>query len=182
MISADGYQLDQLHLTPADQVAQLRPQFHHIDAQSEQEHQSRVRDLTAAPPRPTEARAIHMTVKASIDGEEDTTDNMVERIAATQQEAWNHLRFVDEESTDAWEAFGENLFVSEEVLEKQALREQARNLSSGFEDVDLLDTISATRDEAKLSRTKAAANRAEKKEDDESTDGDHSDASGPEGE
>jgi DNA-directed RNA polymerase-3 subunit RPC5 len=110
-----------------------------------------------------------MTVKSSIDGEEDTTENMTERITATQQENWNHLRFVDEDSSDAWDAFRENLFVGDEVLEKQESLERALNLSSGFEDMALLDTISATRDAAKLSRNKALKSNKEREKYNEAT-------------
>jgi DNA-directed RNA polymerase III subunit RPC5 len=101
-----------------------------------------------------------MTVKSTVDGEEDTTDTMAERITATQQEAWSHHSYIDEDSADAWERFHENLFVSNEVVENQELMEQTRNLSSGVEDSELLDTISVTTDAAKVSRRKI--NRSEK--------------------
>lgn len=134
----------------------MRPQFHHIDALSEQEHQLRARDPGAAPTRALEARAIHMTVKSTVDGEEDTTDTMAERIMATQQEPWTHHSYIDEDSADAWETFHENLFVSNEVVENQELTEQTRNLSSAVEDTELLDTISVTTDAAKVSRRKTS--------------------------
>lgn len=146
---------DQLHLTPADQIVQMRPQFHHIDAYAELEFQSRARESAAAPSRSLEARAVHLTVKSAIDGEEDTGENMTEKITAVQQEPWTRHRYIDEDSMDAWETFHENLFVSDEVVEKHVLSGQTVALTSGFEDDELLDTISATRDAAKLSRKKA---------------------------
>lgn len=151
---------DQLHLTPADQIVQMRPQFHHIDAHTEIEHQLRARESAAGAARSLEARAVHLTVKSAIDGEEDTGENMTERITAVQQEPWTRHRYIDEDTPEAWDSFHENLFVSDEVVEKHNLPEPERRLTSGFGDDELLDTISATSDAAKLSRTKA--NRAEK--------------------
>lgn len=97
-----------------------------------------------------------MTVKTAVDGEEDTGENMAERITAAQQEPWTRHRYIDEDSTAAWETFSDNLFVGDEIVENQQVNEQTLNLSSGFQDEELLDTISVTRDAAKLSRKKAA--------------------------
>lgn len=134
----------------------MRPQFHHIDAQNEQETLLRARDNNTAAPRSIEPRAVHMTVKTAIDGEEDTGENMGEKITLVQQENWTHHRYIDEDSEAAWVTFHDNLFVGEEVVDNQQAKEQALNLSSVFEDEELLDTISVTRDAAKLSRKKAA--------------------------
>merc|ERR1719262_1567090 len=90
---------NELHLTPVDNVVQMRPQFHHIDAQTEQDRAGRARDPAAGPRAPPDARAIHMTVKSNVDGEEDTTDTMAARITLAQSEAWKSHRYVDEEDT-----------------------------------------------------------------------------------
>ena len=161
----------------------MRPQFHHIDAHAELEHQLRARDPGAAPPRSLEARAVHLTVKSSADGEEDTGENMTEKITAVQQEPWTRHRYIDEDSADAWVTFHENLFVGDEVVEKQTSVGQTQHLSSGFEDDDLLDTISATSDAAKLSRKKVGTmeqNKTKEKgkeKDKETAAGDESDSS-----
>jgi DNA-directed RNA polymerase-3 subunit RPC5 len=182
-IIANMVYLDQLHLTPADQIVPMRPQFHHIDAQAELEHHLRVRDPNTAA-RSHEARAVHMTVKSSIDGEEDTGENMTEKLIAVQQESWTHHRYIDEDSADAWEIYHENLFVSDEVIQMQGPVGQTQHLSSGFEDEDLLDTISVTRDAAKLSRKKAcnaekekAKGKGKEKGKEGTADGDESDSS-----
>jgi DNA-directed RNA polymerase III subunit RPC5 len=162
----------------------MRPQFHHIDAHTELEHQLRARDPSAAAARSFEARAVHMTVKSSIDGEEDTGENMTERITTVQQEPWTHHRYVDEDSADAWETFDGDLFVYDEVVEKQGRPEQIQHLASGFEDEELLDTISVTRDAAKLSRKKAGIaekgkgkGKGKGKDKEAAADGDDSDSS-----
>lgn len=133
----------------------MRPQFHHIDAQVEQENQSRARDAATAALRSSEAKAVHMTAKTTVDGEEDTGENMTEKVTAVQQEAWTHHRYIDEDSAAAWETFSDNLFAGDATVENQQVMEQTSNLSSGFKDEELLDTISVTRDAAKVSRKKA---------------------------
>lgn len=97
-----------------------------------------------------------MTVKSTVDGEEDSSDTMAERITATQQEPWTHHRYIDEDSAEAWETFHENLFAPNEMIENHELVEQTQNLSSRFEDSELLDTISVTMDAAKMSRKKTS--------------------------
>ncbi|KAH8678774.1 DNA-directed RNA polymerase III subunit Rpc5 [Tricladium varicosporioides] len=142
---------DQLHLTPVDQIVQMRPQFHHVDAKEEERKAKVPRE---APARPQEARAVHMSVKSTIDGEEDHTESMVERIAATQAEAWKSHRFVDENQDEAWETFGESLFVGGD---KQAsttveLRKQYPTLVTSISDSEYLDAISVPIDAERMMR------------------------------
>ena len=133
----------------------MRPQFHHIDAHSEQERFGRGRDPALAT-RVQEARAIHMTVKSNIDGEEETTDTMAKRISAAQTEAWKSHRYVDEEDDDAWNTYEQNLFVGTQagVDENEDLFGKVPKLLSALDDGEYLDFISAPRDAAKLSRSK----------------------------
>jgi DNA-directed RNA polymerase-3 subunit RPC5 len=131
----------------------MRPQFHHIDAHAEQERHARARDPASMPARAPEARAIHMTVKASVDGEDDTTDTMAERITATQAESWQDHQFIDEDDEAAWNTFEQNLFV-EAVVDPHVLLESDLSLLSVAKDPELLDTTSVPRETAKLSRNK----------------------------
>jgi DNA-directed RNA polymerase-3 subunit RPC5 len=128
----------------------MRPQFHHIDAHAEQERHARARDPASMPARAPEARAIHMTVKASVD---DTTDTMAERITATQAESWQDHQFIDEDDEAAWNTFEQNLFV-EAVVDPHVLLESDLSLLSVAKDPELLDTTSVPRETAKLSRNK----------------------------
>jgi len=171
---------DQLHLTPVDNIVQMRPQFHHIDAHSEQERFGRVRDPAMAA-RVQEARAIHMTVKTNVDGEEETTDTMAERISAAQAEHWKTQQYIDEDDGEAWQAYHQHLFVgaSTGLESNEDLLAHMPPLKSALDDTEYLDTISAPRDAAKLSRSKKVRKNREKKGKgtENATDGAESDAS-----
>jgi DNA-directed RNA polymerase-3 subunit RPC5 len=131
--------------------------------------------------RVQEARAIHMTVKSNVDGEEETTDTMAERISAAQSEAWKTQRYVDEDSAEAWDAFHKHLFVGTEtgLEDNEALLANMPRLRSALDDVEYLDAISAPRDAAKLSRSKKGKKDGDKKGEgkEKATDGAESDAS-----
>ncbi|KAI1326223.1 Sin-like protein conserved region-domain-containing protein [Xylariaceae sp. FL0255] len=114
---------NQLHLTPATALIQLRPQLHHIDATAEQERTSRRLDSAAAGgaggpgtgaagSKDAPARAIHMSIKsadASGGSGELTTETMADRLRGVQTEAWRKLRFEDDESPRSWDVFSNNL-------------------------------------------------------------------------
>jgi DNA-directed RNA polymerase-3 subunit RPC5 len=155
---------DQLHLTPVDQIIPLRPQFHHIDAQAEQERLTRTRDAAAG--RTVEARALHMSVKSNIDGEESNATSMSDRIAAVQAEPWQRHEFVDSEQESAWKVFNESMFVGGTMGQKtEELIAKVPKLVSGVNDQDYLDMISAPRDKARLAKINAAkASKKVKKE------------------
>lgn len=134
-------------------MVQMRPQFHHLDALAEQD-KARKAGAAAAFPRPTEAKAVHMTIKHPVDGEEDSQHSMAERIAATQKEHWQRHRYIDENHQKAWDGY-HHLFVgkgkdSEEDLKKLPI------LRSAWTDEEYLDEISAPLDAARLSRSKVA--------------------------
>lgn len=145
-----------------DHIVQMRPQFHHIDALAEQHKAAAPRD---APARVQEARAIHMTVKSSIDGEEDSTDTMVERIATTQAEVWKSHRYIDEDTNEAWEAFEESLFVGgeRELDPNEPLADKVPELVTSLDDGEYLDAVSAPRDAAEPPRHKKPKKRKDKK-------------------
>lgn len=136
-----AFRQGQLHLSPVDEMVQMRPQFHHIDATAELERLARPRAEVAATQG---ARAVHMTVKA-VGEEGEARESMAERIRAAQEEKWRKMRYIDDNSDAAWETF-EELFVRD--------TETLPRLESGIEDKVYLDEISAPRDAARLSRTK----------------------------
>lgn len=119
----------------------MRPQYHHIDAQAELE---RGKSRDAATGRATEPRAIHMTVKPTVDGQEETTDTMSERIRAVQEEPWQKLKYVDEDSAAAWEVYNDSLFVED--------LHAVPNLASSMSPSVFLNSISAPRAPAKLAK------------------------------
>lgn len=63
---------------------------------------------------------MHQTAKTTVDGEEESTESMSDRVTAAQQEAWRGHRYIDEDSAEAWSAFHENLFVGADTEEKEA--------------------------------------------------------------
>jgi len=142
----------------------MRPQFHHIDAKMEQERSTRARDAAIGAPA-AQARAIHMTVKSRVDGEDSSTDNMGERITAAQQEKWKTHRWVDEEEGEAWNFYAENLFVGAEdkVESTEELKKTYPALSSSLLNMEYMDTISAPNDFARLSRTRAQEKKKARK-------------------
>jgi DNA-directed RNA polymerase-3 subunit RPC5 len=146
----------QLHLTPVDEIVQMRPQFHHLDSLAELERQARPRADAAAAPRAAEPRAIHMTVK-TLGDEEETTDTMAERIRAAQDEPWRRLVYRDEDSNEAWAVFEDDLFVRGAEAEAEA--SALPRLVSALGDDEYLDAISAPRDVARLSRSKGERRR-----------------------
>jgi len=160
---ADTHCLDQLHLTPVDNMVQMRPQFHHIDAHAEQERSGRARD-PAFVARAQEARAIHMTVKSNVDGEEETTDTMAERISAAQAEPWKTQKCFDEDSNEAWAAYHEHLFVGSaaKIEDNEELLANMPKLKSALDNAEYLNEISTPRDAAKLSRSKKVKNGKDK--------------------
>jgi DNA-directed RNA polymerase-3 subunit RPC5 len=147
-------------------IAQMRPQFHHIDAMSEHKKINAVRE---APATVSAARAIHMSVKSGIDGEEDSHDTIGKRIAATQEEHWKQHRYIDENTDEAWAIYQENFFVGGDVGDvgggaeaNDELLEMLPRLATSLDDTEYLDTISAPGDEAKLSRSKETKKGKEK--------------------
>lgn len=115
--------------------------------------------------RVQEARAIHMTVKTNVDGEEETTDTMAERISAAQAEVWKTQRYVDEDDREAWDAYENHLFVGANtgLEDNEELLATLPHLKSALDDAEYLDTISAPRDAAKLSRSKKVRKNRDKK-------------------
>lgn len=131
----------------------MRPQFHHIDALAEQKKSS----LPQAPVATgtAGARAITMTVKSTVDGEESTTDTMAKRISNTQKEPWIQHRYTDEEVEEAWGVFEDNFYAGpKEDLSHEELLKDLPKLQSSLDNGEYLDVISAPTDESRLSRSK----------------------------
>jgi DNA-directed RNA polymerase-3 subunit RPC5 len=107
-----------------------------------------------------------MTVKSNIDGEEDTSDTMAQRITAAQTEEWKTHRFIDEDEAAAWDVYKESLFVGHESANQDRSESLAKlpKLQSLLDDADYLDEISAPRDAAKLSRSKKISQSKKGKE------------------
>lgn len=147
-----AFQDDQLHITPIDSIAQLRPQFHHLDAVAEQEKAAaRPQRDPGAAGRVQEARAVQMTAK-SADGDDMDTAEVTKFLKAAQEENWKRLMYADEDTAEAWGAY-EKLFA--------ASTKDAAKLQSLVTCAEYLDAISPRQMPAMAQPSKkASAKRA----------------------
>ncbi|KAH7134311.1 Sin-like protein conserved region-domain-containing protein [Dactylonectria macrodidyma] len=105
------FQGNDLHLTPVSSLVHLRPQLHHIDAAAQLERQASAAASKEAAPTAGPARAIHMSVKATGEGDGVAVETMADRLRAVQSEHWRTLRYTDENEEAAWEVYNESLFL-----------------------------------------------------------------------
>jgi DNA-directed RNA polymerase-3 subunit RPC5 len=106
--------------------------------------------------RMQEARAVHMTVKSNIDGEEDSMDSMAKRITSAQSEAWKSHSYIDEDTEVAWTEYKESMFVgNERGGDIDDVLKTLPKLRSSLNNSEYLDTISAPRNTIKLPKKKA---------------------------
>ncbi|KAM0247967.1 hypothetical protein ACHAP5_003751 [Fusarium lateritium] len=150
------FQGKDLHLTPVSSLVHLRPQLHHIDATVQQERQAAATKDSAPTTAGGTARAIHMTVKATGDGETVTTETMADRLRSVQTEHWRTMHYTDENEEAAWEVYNESLFLrpaeeegaeadkkaddAEEV--EPVLEESVPKFARRWDDDDLLEAVS----------------------------------------
>ncbi|CAK7265046.1 hypothetical protein SEPCBS57363_001382 [Sporothrix epigloea] len=146
-----------LHLTPVSSLVHLRPQLHHIDAETEVER-AKHRDTTAAgvasgdgasagrPGGPGGPRAIHMTVKSvGADGDEFITETMADRLRAVQMENWARMVYVGDDDENSWEAYDQALFLKDTAgaLKAATAADTAKNTGA-------VEGVSGTADQAQL--------------------------------
>ncbi|KAI9686280.1 MAG: hypothetical protein M1822_003936 [Bathelium mastoideum] len=144
---------NELHLSPLDGVAQMRPQFHHVDAQWQLDRNAARREREAAdPPRQTEPRAVQMSFKPTGDDAQHvgTTDALLK---AAQEETWTRLKHHDESAPESWNFYEKGLHV-EDI-------ENAPELISSMKNEQYLDAISAPRPELSARNKKKAGPRRE---------------------
>lgn len=110
-----------LHLTSASSLIHLRPQPHHIDAVAEQEKTARGLNAAAGPPPKEAARAIHMTIKQTVDGGDDelVQETMADRLKRVQNETWRKMRYIHEEDADSWAMSEEVLYTANDTEQEQ---------------------------------------------------------------
>lgn len=125
---------EDLHLTPVSSLVHLRPQLHHIDATTQQERQASSaasKEGTGGAAGP--ARAIHMTIKTTADGDTVTTETMADRLRYVQSEPWRKLRYTDENEESAWEIYNESLFLRSQTDSETPAAETATGGGGGDE-------------------------------------------------
>ncbi|KAF4966093.1 hypothetical protein FZEAL_10692, partial [Fusarium zealandicum] len=152
------FQGKDLHLTPVSSLVHLRPQLHHIDATAQLDRQAAA-SKDSAPTSTATAKAIHMTVKTTGDGDAVTMETMADRLRAVQSEHWRTMRYTDENEEAAWEVYNESLFLrptQEEIEEDKpdAAAEEERSLEDAvprfglrWDDDELLEAVSGIKKE-----------------------------------
>ncbi|KAK7429909.1 hypothetical protein QQZ08_003531 [Neonectria magnoliae] len=142
------FQGKDLHLTPVSSLVHLRPQLHHIDASVQLERQAAASASKEAAPTAgtTAARAIHMTVKATGDGDVVTTETMADRLRAVQSEHWRTLHYTDENEEAAWDVYNESLFLrpekDDDAETDRPLNETVPHFGARWTDQQLLEAVS----------------------------------------
>lgn len=135
---------NQLHLSKVDGTVQMRPQFHHIDAEAHRNRLATSRataeaDGAAAKPAPV-ARGLQQSYKEmSDDKDKDAPERLMRKaLADAEEESWVPLEYVDEAEEAAFELFHERMFLHD--------AEQAPQLNSGMDDDAFLDAVSMPRE------------------------------------
>ena len=164
----DGYLLaENLHLTPANSLVHLRPQLHHVDATTHLDRQSSAKDASGggagaggasgAAGSSQNARAIHMSIKTTSDGDRPSTETMADRMRNVQGEPWRRMRYTDENEEAAWEVYNESLFYKgktpqegaaaavEGIEGKPELEEGAPTFAVRWGDNEFLEAVSGTK-------------------------------------
>lgn len=134
--------LENLHLTPVSSLVHLRPQLHHLDATTQQE-----RNASASATKETAgsssgaARAIHMTIKNTADGDTVTTETMADRLRFVQTENWRKMRYTDENEEAAWEVYNESLFLTPKTEATEAGADDETKEGEGAAEKDMEELV-----------------------------------------
>lgn len=166
---------NQLHLSKVDGTVQMRPQFHHIDAEAHRNRLATSRataEAEGAPAKPAPvARGLQQSYKEmSDDKDKDAPERLMRKaLADAEEESWVPLEYVDEAEEAAFELFHERMFLHD--------AEQASQLNSGMDDDTFLDAVSMPREGSPHRRRK----RPPRKRDVEEGDG-HAGAGAGQGE
>lgn len=145
----------ELHLTHVDGTVQMRPQFHHVDAEEQRNRLAASRAAAALEAtgaegvRPSgDPRAILMKHKSG--REESARERLEDRTRAqlhgAEAQPWVQLEYVDEEMDEAYTRFRERMFVRD--------TQGCVMLESGMQGEEYLDAVSQPRRESPTRRRK----------------------------
>lgn len=150
-------------------MVHLRPQLHHIDATTHLDRRNAEAGAGGAggagaggQASGQGAKAIHMTIKNTADGDAVTTETMADRLRAVQSEPWRKMRYTDENDETAWEVYNDSLFLRDpdapekpppkegeeekpEILDD--LEETMPHFSTKWGDKELLEAVSGIKKE-----------------------------------
>ncbi|PNS18787.1 hypothetical protein CAC42_5326 [Sphaceloma murrayae] len=131
----------ELHLTKVDGIAQVRPQFHHMDAQVHVEKAGSQREPDDS--RPAQARGFTQTYKQA---REDTASTAKSMMQIAQEEKWTRLNFFDEDDPESYAAYGAKMF--------NPNVDEAEQLFSSMSNEDYLNAVGAPRHDPSSRRKK----------------------------
>ncbi|KAK3678175.1 hypothetical protein LTR78_002271 [Recurvomyces mirabilis] len=136
-----AFRNDQLHLTKVTGTAQMRPQFHHLDAEEQRARiaASRASAAELGEPRPAgEARSILAREKKLDDSDKVRLEDVLRKqLSAAEAEEWTKMDYIDEDMQAAYDLFNDRMFVKDV--------EAAPRLKSDMDSWDYLDAISKPR-------------------------------------
>jgi len=144
----------ELHLTKVDGTVQMRPQFHHVDAEEQRARiaAQRSRDGEAGHPQGDARALLQKNQKQGEEAEKDKLENRTRMMMqAAEAEEWVPLEYVDEDEDEAFEMWRERMFVTDVHA--------APRLQSGMDADQYLDAISAPRRESPNRRRKRPPRR-----------------------
>lgn len=149
MYFVGAFRGSELHLTRVSGTAQMRPQFHHLDAEHQRKRIANSRaaaaaaaDSDASAHGPEVARVIHQTYKPTTNnpkGElEQREFEMRTALQTAHAEQWTKLKYVDEDEEDAFNTWNDKMFLQNTSEEGGCAR-----LKSSMANDEFLDAISA---------------------------------------
>ncbi|KAF2772767.1 hypothetical protein EJ03DRAFT_371688 [Teratosphaeria nubilosa] len=157
-----AFRENQLHLTKVDGTVQMRPQFHHIDAEDQRTRlaASRAAALDGEPKAPGDPRGLG-TRQKRVEEESDKTkleNRLKKALMQAEEESWTKLEYVDEDMEEAYEKFRERMFVRDV--------QEASKLQSSMGNEEFVDAVSAPRRESPMRRRKRPPRRGADEEED----------------
>lgn len=139
-----------LHLSKVDGTVQMRPQFHHVDAEEQRNRvaASRAAATETDPSRPAPpARALQQSYKdLNDDKDKDAPERKLRKMLQdAEEEEWSTLQYVDEQEDLAYDTFNRCMFIPTDT---------AKALKSEQSAEKYLDQISLPRQDLQHRRKK----------------------------
>lgn len=177
-----AFQGSELHLSAVHGAVQMRPQFHHVDAEEQRNRVAASRDHAAAlaaegaggaggqgaagGAAKSDRTLLQQTFKSGNNprGDLDQRQKEMEDFLKTAgEEKWVPVEYVDEDAETAYEMFHNRLFVGDVAA--------AAKLQSSMDDKAYLDAISAPREGSPNRRRKRPSRRKTNEEEDGAEEG-----------
>ncbi|PIA88872.1 DNA-directed RNA polymerase III subunit rpc5 [Cercospora beticola] len=150
---------ERLFLTKIDGTVQMRPTFHHLDAEDERTRlaASRAQADAAGPKQEQGAQSLLQKLKENKEQKELSLEEKLKLIlSAAESEKWIRMEYVDDEDQRAYDKFEEALKIADV--------DNVPHLKSQMDNDAFLDAISLPRDGSPTRRRKRAPRRKQDQE------------------